>query len=75
MPNTSNVIPHRIDCVREGPARKARLGHDIVFLGCAKRSVAEKILGASHIDGVVTYIPSVESRSVRARACSWSAMP
>jgi len=45
-------LPHCIDDVGKRTARKARLCHDVVFLGNAKRGLTQEVLGASHVHRV-----------------------
>ena len=42
-----------IDRSRQSTPSKARLRHDIVFLGRGKCCLTEKVLGAAHIDRVM----------------------
>jgi hypothetical protein len=48
-----SLLSQGVDRVSEDATCKARLGHDVVFLGCTKRRMTEKIPAASHINRVM----------------------
>jgi hypothetical protein len=46
-------FPYRVDGVSEGATCKARLSHDVVFLGRSERRMAQEIFDTSHIDRIL----------------------
>src|SRR5438876_10231694 len=43
------LLPHCVDGLGERTPGEARLSHDVVFLGDAKRRLTQQVLDASHI--------------------------